>query len=172
MNTVHLSIRDQHHLRHHLPHRTVRKEADQFPLLSLGPLGVLSGLIAMITTVMFDTMLWGKIIWPEMESMWFNLYLNKSHLWGTSPFYWYFAIAIPKLMLFSLPFLGLTPSGCMLKFYPVVLAHVGLHSFLPHKELRFIIYIAPLLNICAANTIATLFNFIQPTKADPKKGAT
>lgn len=145
----------------------VKKRINFLYFLSVG---VLSGLIAMITTVMFDTMLWGKIIWPEMESMWFNLYLNKSHLWGTSPFYWYFAIAIPKLMLFSLPFLGLTPRGCMLKFYPVVLAHVGLHSLLPHKELRFIIYIAPLLNICAANTIATLFNFIEPTKADPKKG--
>lgn len=131
--------------------------------------GVLSGLIAMITTVMFDTLLWGKIIWPELESMYFNLYLNKSHLWGTSPFYWYFLIAVPKLMLFSLPFLALTPRGCVLKFYPVILLHIGLHSLLPHKELRFIIYVAPLLNICAANTIATLFNFIEPAKPDQKK---
>lgn len=131
--------------------------------------GILAGLVAIMTTVLFDTLLWGRSIWPEFESMYFNLYLNKSHLWGTQPFYWYFLIVIPKLMLFSLPLFFLTTSKCILKFYPVILMHVGLHSILPHKELRFMIYIVPLLNICAANTIATLFKFIEPTKSDSKK---
>ena len=125
--------------------------------------GLLAGLAAMTTTVLFDSIFWGKIIWPELESMYFNLYLNKSHLWGTLPFYWYVLVAIPKLMLFSLPFFFLTTGKCILKFYPIILMHVGLHSILPHKELRFIIYIVPLLNICAANTIANLFKIIDPT---------
>lgn len=117
-----------------------------------------------------DSVFWGRWLWPEGEVLWFNTALNKSHEWGTQARHWYFTSAIPRAMLGSVL---LVPFGLFSRAYPLffigvpgsrlrlgvdrrlaaymlpVLGFVCLYSFLPHKELRFILPVVPML-ICAA----------------------
>lgn len=125
-------------------------------------------------TVVVDSWFWQRWVYPEGEGLYFNAYLNQSHLWGTSPFHWYFttqasvtnlpstyAYAItkqlPKLLGISWPLFWYAiwvdwRLGCarIVRLSITLLGFVLLYSFLPHKEWRFIVYIVPLLTAFAA----------------------
>ncbi|CAM0903527.1 unnamed protein product [Alopecurus aequalis] len=112
-------------------------------------------------TVLVDSIMWQRFVWPEFEVLWFNSVLNRSSEWGTHSFHWYFTSALPRSMLVAYP---LCLVGALLdrRIVPYVLPvtiFVVLYSKLPHKELRFIIAAIPMLNVSASLAASRLFGY-------------
>lgn len=111
-------------------------------------------------TVAVDSVMWQRWLWPEMEVFWFNSILNRSSEWGVSPAHWYFTSALPRAMLGAYPlcFLGLVLERRIAKYVLPVFAFLLLYSKLAHKELRFILFALPILNLSAAVALTRIYN--------------
>eukprot|EP01128_Nolandella_sp_AFSM9_P000251 TRINITY_DN10423_c0_g1_i1.p1 TRINITY_DN10423_c0_g1~~TRINITY_DN10423_c0_g1_i1.p1 ORF type:complete len:533 (+),score=72.24 TRINITY_DN10423_c0_g1_i1:54-1601(+) len=127
-------------------------------------LTILFALLSLALTVLFDSYMWGRWVWPEGEVLYFNTVLNKSSEWGTSPMWWYAGVAIPKVLSFTallLPFGAYQlyrdhPSLWLSLSLPTITL-LALYSLLPHKELRFVFYAFPVLNTFVAYSMSLLW---------------
>lgn len=117
------------------------------------------GLVSTLTTVLFDSFMWDKWLWPEAEVFYFNVVMNKSSEWGTLPWNWYLQKALPSSLLLAYPFalLGLFKSHVQKRYIAPTVLFLGLFSCLPHKELRFVFYLLPVMNLIAASSIQNLY---------------
>ncbi|XP_060219015.1 dol-P-Man:Man(7)GlcNAc(2)-PP-Dol alpha-1,6-mannosyltransferase [Lycium barbarum] len=111
-------------------------------------------------TVLVDSVIWRRLLWPELEVFWFNSVLNRSSEWGTHPFHWYFTSALPRSLLAAYPLflLGVLLDRRVFFYILPVLSFVLLYSKLPHKELRFIISSIPIFNFAAAVAASRVYN--------------
>lgn len=132
--------------------------------LSLGrvlKIGIPAGLVALSATVLVDSLFWNKLVWPEGSGLYFNLWLNKSHEWGTAPYFWYIYSCIPRITLAGAPLILLAEHKVTRDYLLPTIAFILTYSYLPHKELRFILFITPLLNICLTSGLMNVYHYLN-----------
>ncbi|GAA36792.2 alpha-1 6-mannosyltransferase, partial [Clonorchis sinensis] len=113
---------------------------------------------SIICSVLVDSWFWQRWVWPEGEVFYYNVVLGKSNQWGVSfslrtitslllPVWLVFAVLLcRRKQPSSNRLFAFLPTGLILS----ALFFVLLYSWLPHKELRFIIYAVPIFNLAAA----------------------
>ncbi len=125
-------------------------------IIPAGFAGVVGGLLC---TVLIDSYFWQSFpLWPEWVAFYYNTIQGHSADWGVSPWHHYLANALPRLLLNPATYLLCIPVAVLnmatrrqsLDLLVPLLSFVGLYSFLPHKEWRFIIYAIPGLTGVAA----------------------
>ncbi|KAK7924365.1 Alg9-like mannosyltransferase [Apiospora marii] len=113
---------------------------------------------SLLASVPVDSYFWQKPIWPELWGFYYNAILGSSSEWGVSPWHWYFTNALPKIMLNPLTWAVLIPYALFNRStrlpaqfltLPSIL-FIAIYSIQPHKEARFIFYVAPPLTAAAA----------------------
>lgn len=131
------------------------------PLSRVLSIGIPAGLVSIMITFLIDSLFWARPVWPEFEGLYFNVWLNKSHEWGIQPYLWYVYSCIPRIMLSSVPLLLLADHKFTRDYLIPCLAFIFTYSFLPHKELRFILFVTPLLNLCAASGLMNVYYYLN-----------
>lgn len=134
---------------------------NMLPLGKVLKVGIPSGLVAVLISFMVDSIMWARPTLPELEGLYFNAWLNKSHEWGTEPFFWYFHNCLPRILMASSPLIFLTNHKITRDYMLTTLAFIFTYSFLPHKELRFILFVTPLLNICVASGLMNVYYYLN-----------
>ena len=116
--------------------------------------GLATLLIGSCGSFLIDSYFWDTWILPEAFSFWFNVVQGRSSDWGVVPFYAYFALYLPKLILNPFALFCLVFAIFSTSLIWTILALVGplalfvlVMSFLGHKEWRFIVYILPSLTL-------------------------
>ena len=121
---------------------------------------LMAGGAAATASVLVDSYFWRRPLWPEGAVFWFNTAENRSAEWGTSPWHWYATSALPRALLGGAPGVALaaTPSPPAARAaVTMAAAFTALYSFLPHKELRFLLPVLPLFNVAAAAGLGALW---------------
>lgn len=133
----------------------------RYPLFKAIFVALAALVVSLAGTVPLDTLMWSPSgtlsafdpMWPEGRVLYYNTVLNMSSNWGVMPWHWYFTSALPRALTFTIPLVlvGLVrePAKASSALLPA-LAFVSLYSFLPHKELRFIIHAIPSFSLVAA----------------------
>ncbi|KAL1609391.1 Dol-P-Man:Man(7)GlcNAc(2)-PP-Dol alpha-1,6-mannosyltransferase [Nothophoma quercina] len=116
------------------------------------PAGAGGLIVGLLCTVPIDSFFWQSFpLWPEWIAFYYNTIQGHSADWGTSPWHYYFANALPRLLLNPATYLLCIPIAVLnaatrkrsLDLLIPLLSFIALYSFLPHKEWRFIIYVIP-----------------------------
>jgi alpha-1,6-mannosyltransferase len=120
---------------------------------------VLGAILGLLATVSIDSHFWQQFpLWPELSGLIFNVGEGKASDWGTSPWYYYMIVAVPKLLMNPLTWLLCIPVATLMPatqryatdiLIPLV-GFIGIFSIQPHKEWRFIIYTVPGLTAVAS----------------------
>ncbi|KAK9369631.1 Alg9-like mannosyltransferase family-domain-containing protein [Lipomyces kononenkoae] len=139
-----------------------RRKASLSSIILAGSIGVCLGIAA---SGLVDSYFWDFPLVPEFYGFYFNAIKGQSVNWGTEPWYTYFSLHLPKLLLnpVTIPliifgiYVDFQRVGVLLAPYA---AFVGIYSLQAHKEWRFIVYVVPVFVLAAAVGAAWISNRI------------
>lgn len=130
------------------------------------PAGLGGLVIGLLCTVPLDSYFWQSFpLWPEWTAFYYNTIQGHSADWGVLPWHYYFANALPRLLLNPVTYVLCIPTALLkiatrqrsLDLLIPLLGFVALYSFLPHKEWRFVLYVVPGLTAVAASGAAWIW---------------
>jgi alpha-1,6-mannosyltransferase len=132
------------------------------------PAGLGGLLIGLLCTIPLDSFFWQTLpspLWPEWIAFYYNTIQGHSADWGVSPPHFYFANALPRLLLNPVTYSLCIPVALLnaatrrtsLTLLTPLLSFTALYSLLPHKEWRFIIYVVPGLTAVAGSGAAWIW---------------
>lgn len=125
------------------------------PIITWGFFGLATGALLSFAV---DSFFWGRPVLPELEAFIFNVLDGKASNWGVEPWHTYFTRHLPNILssqfisvtsLFGFDYAPLPLRALLL----ASLGYIALLSVLPHKELRFIIYVAPIFTALTAGLV-------------------
>lgn len=136
---------------------------------------VISGLSAAALSAAVDSYFWQRPVIPELQGFLFNVVEGRSQEWGTEPYSAYFVHHLPKLLgaveypgylvLLLAPFGLLRDPTARFNHVRVLAAastiYVALYSLQPHKEWRFIVYVAPVYTLLFASGVVQVSHALQ-----------
>lgn len=110
-------------------------------------------LLSLALTLPLDSWFYGRWCWPEWDVFYFNGILGKSAEWGTLPWHYYLAKALPFDLLLVYPIglislLTYRPLRSLL--IPCSLYLLALSLCVGHKEPRFLYCLYPMFLLAAA----------------------
>ncbi|KZS21659.1 GPI mannosyltransferase [Daphnia magna] len=117
------------------------------------------------TVLGLDSWWYGKLVLVPVQFLLFNVVNDLSQFYGEHSWHWYFTNALPSLMGPTLIPLVFTFSNKktsnfigskVITVQLSALLYILCHSFVGHKEIRFLTPIIPLLNFLAAIKLQTL----------------
>ncbi|CAD6190122.1 unnamed protein product [Caenorhabditis auriculariae] len=102
------------------------------------------------TCVVFESLALGELNLPLWNFLSFNVLKGGSAMFGVHPWYWYFTEGLPSVLsvqffLAVFALIGLHPLLPSYLPFCASAVYVVFHSFLPHKEQRFLLPIIPFL---------------------------
>ena len=105
-------------------------------------------LMPIVAFGLVDAITWSYPFQSLLRYLWVTFAENKSAFFGTEPWYWYLLqVAVRFLPLFLLALVGVRRSPFLGWVVLIVLAS---HSLIPHKELRFMYPVMPMVITLAA----------------------
>lgn len=113
---------------------------------------------------LLDKLTWGGWFHSAFQYLQFNLIEGKAAQWGTSPFHWYVRVLFTAMPVVTL-LLVVFAAAAWRRAPGVLLACVAfflLHSYTPHKELRFLIPMMPLVCALAGVGLSWLGERVDP----------
>ncbi|CAG9571634.1 unnamed protein product [Danaus chrysippus] len=122
------------------------------------PIALTSGVLL----VSLDSYLYGRLIITPWEFFKFNVLSGVASFYGEHPWHWYISQGLPAILginvlpvVWALYKIISRPSENKIGLLLIIAAglHVLLHSFIPHKEFRFVLPLLPILLYLAQDVI-------------------
>lgn len=135
-------------------------------------LGLLAGAAVLALTTVLDFIFYRRLVFPPLAFLYYNLVQGVAGFYGLNDWHYYFSQGLPLMLTTALPFalLGLiaaviTPVSqdqplretIFKQLAAVVSVMIAALSLIPHKEVRFIYPLLPLLHILAGPSLVFTF---------------
>lgn len=118
------------------------------------------GTAVLSLSVLVDRFFYGEFVIPQINFFVFNVFNDYGAMYGSHPWYWYFSHGLPIIAGTTLPFaiVGAYLSERLTLFYLLVWVLFA-HSFVSHKEFRFIFPVLPVLLSLAGKCLAFIADY-------------
>jgi phosphatidylinositol glycan class B len=116
-------------------------------------------------SVLLDSYMYGRWTFVVFEFLKFNVFENRSHLYGVQPWHWYFSQGFPVISFTQFPFFLYVIGSALFtnsnraanRAILLIIYVLAVYSLFAHKEFRFIYPILPLSFVFIGKVQSSMF---------------